>query len=176
MTAPNAVPQPCGAEHRDLIADIDRLVALHGRERSAMLPVLQELVRRRGAVGSAAMQVVADRLGVPPVEVQSVVSFYSFLHGGSHHHGPEAPAPANPTHVVRLCRTVSCELAGAGATAERLRELLAPAGGDRAEDVRLEFVHCIGLCDHAPAMLVDDAAVGGVTPDRADALVARLRG
>jgi NADH:ubiquinone oxidoreductase subunit E len=35
-------------------------------------------------------------------------------------------------------------------------------------------VHCIGLCDRPPAMLVDDLAVGGVTPERAKAIMARL--
>jgi NADH:ubiquinone oxidoreductase subunit E len=78
--------------------------------------------------------------------------------------------------VVRLCRTLSCELAGAGETAEQLRrELARGQGNPGAPDIRLEFVHCIGLCDHPPAMSVDDAAVGGATPEQAKAVLARLR-
>ncbi len=171
----------------EISADIDRLVSVHGRDREALLPLLQDVVRLHGGVGDVAMQVIADRLGLPPAEILGVVTFYSFLHGGSAGDdeggqrddcGPSAPSiehVAAPTHVVRLCRTLSCELAGASATAEQLRrELTDRQGRPGAPRVRLELVHCIGLCDRAPAMLVDDIAVGGVTPARAKAILERL--
>lgn len=148
-----------------LVADIDALVAEHGRDRGALLPVLHQLRRRHGTISDAAMQVVADRLGVPPVEVLGVVTFYSFLRGG----------PAR--HTVRVCRTLSCELAGAAAVWTRLEdELRVPAGTATPDGaVVIERVHCIGRCDHAPALLVDDHAIDGVTPAGAAALVAGLR-
>lgn len=148
-----------------LVADVDALLAEHGGDRSALLPVLQELRRRHGTISDAAMQLVAARLGMPPVEVLGVVTFYSFLRGG----------PAR--HVVRVCRTLTCELAGAPEVWTRLeRELRAPAGVTTPDGaVVVERVHCIGRCDHAPAMLVDDRALDDVTPADAAALVARLR-
>ena len=149
----------------ELVADVDALVAEHGPGRDAMLPVLLAIRRRHGAVDDAAMQLVADRLGIPPVEVLGVVTFYSFLRGG----------PAR--HVARLCRTLVCELAGAPSIAARLeRELGVPAGTPTPDgEVMVEWVHCVGLCDGAPAMLVDDEAVDRLTPDAAAAVVARLR-
>lgn len=159
------MPTPPADATPDLIADVDALVGAHGRDRASLLPVLQALRRRRGEITDRAMQLVADRLGVPPVEVQGVVTFYSFLHGES------------ARHVVRLCRTLSCELAGAPGVAERLEaELGVPAGTPTPDGtVVVEWVHCVGLCDGAPAMLVDDRAVDQLTPDGASAVVTRLR-
>ena len=112
---------------------------------------------------------------MPPADVLGVVSFYSFLRGGESEHVPSTDDDGAPTHVVRLCRTLSCELAGAAAVAEQLRhDLTEREGRPGAPEVRLELVHCIGLCDRPPAMLVDDLAVGGVTPERAKVIMARL--
>lgn len=148
-----------------LVADVDALLAEHGADRSALLPVLAEVRRRHGEISDAAMQLVAARLGIPPVEVLGVVTFYSFLHGGS------------ARHVVRVCRTLACELAGAPDVWARLEDELGVPAGVATPDgaVVVERVHCIGRCDHAPAMLVDDRALDDVTPADAAALVASLR-
>ena len=139
------------------LAVAEAAMARHGTERSALLPVLQELAAA-GAIDDGAMQLLAARFGLPPVEIQGVVTFYAFL----------AAPPAR--HRVRLCRTISCELAGAAAVAERLAGTaarVAATGGS----VAVEEVHCIGLCDQAPAMLLDDAAFGHLTPQSAAAAV-----
>lgn len=160
--------------------EIDRLLAVHDRGREALLPLLQDLVRQHGRVSDEAIQLIAERLHLPAVEVLGVASFYSFLHPDRAGQPAATDADGVPTHVVRLCRTLTCELAGAGATAERLRHELARSertsreGDPVAPVVRLELVHCIGLCDRPPAMLVDDIAVGGVTPERAAEILSRL--
>ena len=76
---------------------IQRLVERHGRTRSALIPILQDLQRDESVVSDFAMQVVADELGIHPAEVYGVVSFYSFLN-----HEPRG------RFVLRLCRTISC--------------------------------------------------------------------
>ncbi|MDQ0374611.1 NADH-quinone oxidoreductase subunit NuoE family protein [Cellulomonas humilata] len=146
-------------------AEVDSLVAEHGRDRGALLPVLQEVQRRHGEISDLAVQVVADRFGVPPVDVLGVVTFYRFLAG------------RRGRHVVRLCRTLSCAMAGADDIGARLeRELGVPMGGTTDDGaVTVEWVHCIGQCDRAPAMLVDDDAVGDLDGDRAAETVAAVR-
>ena len=59
----------------ELVALADR----HGRRRSALLPILEEVQRRQSRISEYCMQVIADLLDIHPVEVHSVVSFYSFL-------------------------------------------------------------------------------------------------
>lgn len=146
-------------------ASIDSLVAEHGRDRAALLPLLQEIQARHGEISDLAVQVVADRLGVPPVDVLGVVTFYRFLGG------------RRGRHVVRVCRTLSCAMAGAREIGERLeRELGVPMGGTTDDGaMSLEWVHCIGQCDGAPAMLVDDDACGDLDGDRAAAAVTAVR-
>lgn len=159
LTLPEATGHPVAGTPEHL-ALAEEAVARHGTERSALLPVLQDLAAA-GAIDDGAMQLLAARFGVPPVEIQGVVTFYAFL----------AAPPAR--HRVRLCRTISCDLAGAAAVAERLTRTaarVAAAGGD----VAVEEVHCIGLCDQAPAMLLDDAAYGHLTPQSAAAAVSTV--
>jgi len=162
----SGIPGAIAAEHADLIAAVDELVARYGSQRRAMLPVLEGLRERHRQIDDVAMQVVADRLGVPPVDVEGVVTFYHFL-------GTE------PTgrHTVHICRTISCALAGMGAIVKRLENETGITMGQTTSDgaVTLEWANCIGMCDEAPGMLVDRKAVGRVTPDEACDIVARLR-
>lgn len=161
------LPPEVEAANADLIALVDELVAHHGSERSELIPILQDLRSREHEISDLAMQLVADRLHLTPVEVQGVVSFYAFLR-----------TERTGDHVVHLCRTLSCELAGMREAAEALREALGVDFGQTTADglVNLEWANCIGLCDTPPAMLVDREAVGHVTPQVVTRVVAGLRG
>lgn len=160
------LPPEVAAANAGLVADIDALIAEHGSERSALIPVLQGLRARRREISDVAMQVVADRLGTTPVQVQGVVSFYHFL-------GTEPTG----THVIHLCRTLSCELAGTRRVAAALEEAAGATFGHTSPDgeVALEWANCIGLCDTPPGMLVDRDAVGHADPATAAAIVTDLR-
>jgi NADH:ubiquinone oxidoreductase subunit E len=160
------IPAAVAAQNVDLIAAIDELVARYGNQRHALIPILQGLRQQRRQISDVAMQVVADRLGITPVDVQGVVTFYHFL-------GTE------PTglHTVHVCRTISCALAGMGAIAARLQNELGTEFGETTPDgvVTLAWVNCIGMCDQAPAILLDRQAIGRVTPDQAVEIVDGLR-
>jgi len=126
-----------------------------GRRRSSLLPILQEIQRKYRRVSESAMQLVADALGIHPAEVHSVVSFYSFL--------GERP---KGRFVVRLCRTISCDLAGKDAVARQLMNDLAIRFGQTTPDgnFTLEWANCLGMCDQGPALLVNDEVYTKVTP------------
>jgi len=112
---------------------------------------------RHHVIGDFAMQAVADRLGIHPVEVYGVVTFYAFLH--EKYHG---------RFVIRLCRTASCAMAGKDAVARQLRNDLGIDFGQTTPDGRftLEWANCIGMCDQGPAMLVNDQVFTHVTPQK----------
>ncbi len=158
-------PEPT-AEQCALSGEIDALVERHGSDRSALIPILQDLRERHQVISDLAMQVVADRLGVPPVDVYGVVTFYAFL----------GTAPTG-RYVIRLCRTLSCHLSGTRAVAERLeRELGVPFGASTPDGrFTLEWTNCVGLCDQAPAMLVNDRVYGGLTPERVGEVLGEIR-
>jgi len=66
-------------ERERLRDDLVRMADRFGRDRSALMPILQELKQTHYHISEYSMQVIADLLDIHPVEVYSVVSFYSFL-------------------------------------------------------------------------------------------------
>ena len=160
------LPVEVAAANAELIEAIDSLVAEHGDDRSALIPILQELRHQRRQISDVAMQVVADRLGIPPVDVQGVVTFYHFL-----------DTSPTGTHVIHLCRTISCAMAGMGAIAARLENELGIAFGETTPDGQftLAWANCIGMCDAPPALLLNRQALARVTPDQVSDIVMGLR-
>jgi NADH:ubiquinone oxidoreductase subunit E len=161
-----SVPTELAPEHKALSREIDALLKTHGRGRDALIPVLQELKEKHNDIGDLAMQVVADRLRIPVIEVQGVATFYHFL-------------GIKPTgeHVIYLCRTLSCAMAGATDIAKALQKELGVKMGETTEDgaITLKWANCIGMCDQAPAALVDHEALGTLTKERIKEIVAGLR-
>lgn len=160
------IPADVVARNADLVAAIDALVAEHGSQRRALIPILQGLRAQHRQLGDIAMQVVADRLAITPVEVQGVVTFYHFL-------GTE---PAG-RHTMHVCRTLSCAMAGMHTIAARLERETGITFGETTPDgaLTLAWVNCIGMCDQAPAILLDREALGRVTPDEACRIAEVLR-
>ncbi len=142
-------------EKRELTSLIEKWAQEYGRRREALLPILQRIQRRFRHVPEFAMQQVAKELGIFPSEVYGVVSFYSFL-----------DVEPKGKFVIRLCRTISCDMAGKDKIARQLENELGIRFGETTEDGRftLEWVNCLGLCDQGPAMLVNDKAYTKVTP------------
>jgi [NiFe] hydrogenase diaphorase moiety large subunit len=140
-----------------LIGEIDKLVEAHGKDRTALIPILQDVQKRYHTISDIVMQTVADRLEIHPVEVYGVVTFYAFLN--EKYHG---------RFVIRLCGTISCDMAGKNAVARQLRNDLGIDFGETTPDGRftLEWANCIGMCDQGPAMLVNDQVFTRVTPEK----------
>jgi NADH:ubiquinone oxidoreductase subunit E len=131
-----------------LQSEIKQLAGTHGRNRTALMPVLQELNRAHSYLSEEAMVLVSKELSVPRSEVYGVATFYSFF-----------SVKPRGKYVIRLCRTISCAITGKyhPAVASLLAEL-GIAFGETTPDglFTLEQTACIGLCDQGPAMLVND--------------------
>lgn len=143
-------------ERDRLTAEIKALAERYGHDRSALIPILQDVKRKYHRINAFAMQLIADELGIHPVEVQSIVSFYAFL-----------GADACGKFVIRLCRTISCDMAGKDRVQRQLENDLGIRFGQTTGDGKftLEWANCIGLCDQGPAMLVNDRLYTKVTPE-----------
>jgi NADH:ubiquinone oxidoreductase subunit E len=90
-------------------------------------------------------------------EVYGVASFYSFL-----------PRESKAENRIRICRCVPCEMKNAQTISETLQGELGIKPGETTADGKfgLEVVGCIGACDQAPAMLVNDDLFGDLTDDK----------
>ena len=140
-----------------LMEQLKKLVEKHGAQRSALIPILQDVQKHNRQISDYAMQVVADLLGIHPAEVYGVVTFYSFLN-----------EKYQGKFMIRLCRTVSCDMAGKDAVATQLENDLGITFGETTDDGRfsLEWTNCIGMCDQGPALLVNDQVYTHVTPEK----------
>ena len=145
-------------EKNAMTEEIELLVNKHGSSRSSLLPILQDIQRKHKHVPDFAQQEVARLLDIHPVEVFSVISFYSFLN-------------TNPKgrNIVRLCQTITCDLAGKVGVAKAIERELRIKFGETTKDnkITLEYVNCLGMCDQGPALLVNERVYAKVSPEKA---------
>jgi len=136
------------------------------RKRSAVLPALYLVQDQHGFITAAAMRYVAGLLEVTPADVEDVVSYYSMFH----------TKPVG-SFVLSVCRTLSCALNGAERVTEELAEALgvAPGETDSSGTFTLVEVECLGACDRAPVVMVNDAWHECLKPGDARRLVDDLR-
>jgi NADH:ubiquinone oxidoreductase subunit E len=134
-------------ERNQLSEDIEKIVEQYGSERSSLLQILQAIQKKYHFVSDFAQQEVARHLNIHPVEVYSTVSFYAFLR--------QHPRGRN---VIRLCKTICCDLKGKTDIEEAMQGELGIKFGETTNDrkVYLEYTNCIGMCDVGPAMLVNE--------------------
>ena len=153
-------------ERERLRDDLVKMADRFGRDRSALMPILQELKRTSYHISEYSMQVIADLLDIHPVEVYSVVSFYSFL--------DEKP---QGQFVIRLCRTITCAMRGKEHVARQLVNDLGIEFGQTTPDGKfsLGWANCLGMCDQGPALLVNDSIYTQVTPEKVDGILEECR-
>lgn len=137
-----------------------------GTGRTSLIPILLEVKRKYHRIDSYAMQVIGDLLGIHPVEVHSVVSFYAFL--GDQPQG---------RFVIRLCRTISCDMQGKSRVQRQLENDLGIRMGQTTADgsFTLEWANCMGMCDQGPALLVNDQLYTRVTPEKVHEILGECR-
>ncbi|MFO7898475.1 MAG: NAD(P)H-dependent oxidoreductase subunit E [Planctomycetota bacterium] len=137
-----------------------------GNDRTRLVDVARAVQARFGCVCSEATDRIAERLGIHRVEVESCVSFYSFL----------STQPKGEV-VIRLCDDIIDEMKGSRRVARAFRRELGIDFGETTPDgkISLEWTPCIGMSDQAPAALVNDVVVTWLSSDSARRIVRELR-
>ena len=136
------------------------------RDRTRLMDIALEVQKQLGHLDDETVDLVATTLSIPRVDVQSLVTFYSFLR-----HEPAGKV------TLRVCNDVVDRQQGAEEVADAFTSELGIAMGQTTEDgaFHLEWTPCIGLSDQAPAILVDDVPIPDVTPWKARWIVGELR-
>jgi NADH:ubiquinone oxidoreductase subunit E len=149
-----------------ILRELRVLADKYGHDRTALLPIVQEFQRAHRFVSDGAMQALSDLLGIHPVEVYGVVTFYNHL----------TRVPLG-RFAIRLCRTLACEFKGKDEIARVLEaEVGVPFDKTTPDGLfSLEWANCIGMCDLAPALLVNETVYTQVTPDAVREIIAACR-
>ena len=136
------------------------------RRKAAILAALYLAQHQQGFITRNAMRHVADVIGCTAAEVEDVVTFYTMFY----------TRPVG-RHVLQVCRTLSCALMGAERVTEELEAAIGIERGttDAAGEFTLIEVECLGACDRAPVVGVNDEWHECQRPDEVRALVDALR-
>jgi NADH-quinone oxidoreductase subunit E len=149
-------------------AKFDEVVTHYPPEerKSAILYALYLVQRQQGYITGAAMRFVAEQIGCTAAEVEDVVTYYTMFH----------TKPVGK-YVLNVCRTLSCALLGAERVTASLCETLGVAPGETTADGEFTVieVECLGACDRAPVVMVNDDWHERLSPEQAAAFVDDIR-
>jgi NADH:ubiquinone oxidoreductase subunit E len=134
----------------------------HGRDRSDLIPILQDAQAAFGYLPKEVIADVARHLNVPEASVQGVASFYAQFY-----FEPQG------RHRVRVCRGTACHVRGSAQIRRHMESKLKVKEGQTTPDLLFtyETVACVGCCALSPVMMVDDKYFGRITPEQADAAI-----
>jgi len=137
-----------------------------GNDRSRMMDIVRAVQEQFGCVSGETMDLIAEAVSAHRVEVESVVSFYAFL----------STRPKGKV-VIRLCDDVIDEMKGSRRVAAAFKKELGIGFGETTPDGKftLEQTPCIGMCDQAPAALINDTVVTWLSSDMARWMIEELR-
>jgi NADH-quinone oxidoreductase subunit E len=137
-------------------------------KQAVTLPALHIVHDELRCVPRQAIREIADLLDLSPAEVHDTMSFYQFFR--------EENAPLGKKRVW-VCRSLACGLRGGDGLLEHACHTLGvPPGGTTPDGkITIEFAECLGACEGAPAVMVDDEHVHDVTVEKFDALVEDLK-
>ncbi len=145
---------------------VERVCAESNRDRARLMDIVRSVHAEVGFMDDDSIDLVAQLVGAPRVEVESLVTFYSFF--SKHKRGKM---------IIRLCNDVIDRMNGADHVAEAFKKELGIDFGETTSDgmITLEQTPCIGMSDQAPAALVNDEVFTYLSSDRVHEMVSTLR-
>ncbi len=145
---------------------IKEIVARYPQKEAAILPVLHVAQQEFGYISSEEEKQVAGILGVPPIRVREVVTFYTMLNR----------EPVGKYHV-QVCSNLSCSLLGAEKLIDYLKQKLGVEPGKTTKDKKftLSLVECLGACEQAPCMMVNFEYYGNLDKKKIDKILDDLK-
>jgi NADH-quinone oxidoreductase subunit E len=162
--APDRAAPPAARLLSDqVLGEIRAYFPRYPTRRAVLLPALHIVNEHLGYVPPPVVVELAELLELAPAEVQDTLSFYGLF---------RQDAPVGQ-HRVWVCRSISCAACGGEGLLDYLCERLGVRPGQTTDDgrVTLEFAECLGACDYAPALLVNNTLHPNMTRAKIDELM-----
>jgi len=177
MNATHTEPIPNPLQHQGgfavsaaLAAEVDELITHYPEKRAASLMVLHAIQEQFGWISQEAVEWTAGKLGLQPINVYELVTFYPMLR--------QEPMGK---YQIKVCRTLSCALGGGYELHKHFCEKLGldarAHGPQTTKDGKftVEFVECLASCGTAPVMMCNDAFYEGVSHAKADEIMGNCK-
>jgi NADH-quinone oxidoreductase subunit E len=144
--------------------EIEREIPRYAQKKAVGPEALKIVQKRRGWVSDESLGAVAELLEMDPAELESVATFYNLIY--------RRPVGR---HVILLCDSVSCWILGSETLGAHLAKRLGVGFGETTADGRFTLlpVCCLGACDHAPAMMIDEDLHGDLDAEKIDEILER---
>ncbi len=144
--------------------EIEKEIGHSERKKAAAVEVLKVVQKHRGWVSPDAIDELSRTLDMTPAEIDAVATFYSLIFR----------KPVGK-HVILICDSVSCWIMEYEKMLEHLTARLGVRLGETTADGRFTLlpVACLGVCDHAPAMMVNETLYTDLTPEKIDEILGK---
>lgn len=151
---------------KEELSEINDLIAHNAFKRGASIEALKAVQKRRGWVSDEAVKAIAEVLEMSAEELDNVATFYSLIF--------RKPVGR---HVIMTCDSVSCWIMGSDNIRKKLKEKLGVDQGQTTSDGKFTVLPnaCLGCCDKAPALMVDDDLHVNVDPAKLDQILEKYK-
>jgi NADH:ubiquinone oxidoreductase subunit F (NADH-binding)/NADH:ubiquinone oxidoreductase subunit E len=158
--------QPASELSPELSARLEAIIAQYKDKPGALMPVLQEVQEIMGYLPPAVQERIAAGLKVPGSDVFGTMSFYSMY-----------TWKPKGKFVIRMCQSPPCHISGSENMLQALQEELGIESGQTTADgfFTLELSACLGVCEVAPAMQINEVVHGNLTRDKIKQVLADYR-
>ncbi len=139
-----------------LLVEVAKIAAAYRGQPDRLNLVATEVKQIVPVLSYDVVNVIAREMGMHPTEVYNYVTFYAML--STRPHG---------RYTIRMCKSAPCHVNGAAAVLRAVEEQLGIRVGETTEDGRftIEQCPCLGLCDVAPAIMINKRVYGNLTPE-----------
>jgi len=148
------------------IQEIDREIEHYPHKKAASIEALKVVQKHRGWVSDENIRDIAHYLEMTPDELDGVATFYNLVF--------RKPVGR---HVILVCDSVSCWVMGFETLMDHLKQKLGVQLGETTKDERFTLltIPCLGTCDHAPALMIDNDLYRDLTTEKLDKILEQYK-
>jgi NADH:ubiquinone oxidoreductase subunit E len=144
-------------EGKEVLMTVESLVKQYGKEKSELIPILQQVNKKYGYISDTAIEEIGVRMNIPTSHIYSVATFYRML-----------STEPRGRHVIQFCESAPCHVAGGRFVWQELQKSLGLANGETSPDEKwtLLTTSCLGVCGIGPVVIIDNDIYGNVTAEQ----------
>jgi len=138
---------------------ITKIISRYKGEKGALMNILSDIQKSKGFLSEETLKELSKEMNIPLAKLYSAATFYSFL-----------PVEKQEKHVIRICNSPSCYLNGSEDIKKEIETMI--KGKD---NIHFEKTSCIGCCNEAPAMMVNNKVYTKLTKEKVKSIIESLK-